>query len=95
MLIRDKTKFQRITIEDVDSSYGPPKEVDLITIMTDIVPVSLNCSTTSLNLPDFFKLKEMKESLVEEEQATTMLMYSQRVLTIESFDERLYMKNLQ
>lgn len=49
MLTRDKTKFQRITIKDVDSSYGAPKEVDLITIMIGTIPISLNCSTTSLN----------------------------------------------
>ena len=31
------------------------EETDLRTILIGTIPVSLNCSTSSLTLPDFFK----------------------------------------
>ena len=39
------------------------EEMDLGTIMIDTIPISLKFSTISLTLSDFFKSKEMKESL--------------------------------
>ena len=60
-----KTKFERKTIEDDESSYKSTEEMDLGTILIDTIPISLNCSTISLTLIDFFKSKEMEESLVE------------------------------
>ena len=34
-------------------------------ILIGTIPISLNCSTSSLTLPAFFKSKEMEKSLVE------------------------------
>ena len=44
------------------------EEMDLRTILIGTFPISLKCSNISLTLPYFFKSKEMKESLVEEEK---------------------------
>ena len=42
--------------------------MDLITILISTFLISLKCFTISLTLPDFFKLKEIEESLVEVEK---------------------------
>ena len=63
-----KTKFGRKAIEDDESSCSSDEEMDLRTILIGIFPISLKCSTISLTLPDFFKSKEMEESLVELEK---------------------------
>ena len=64
-----KTQFGRKATKDDESSYRSTKkldkEMDLRTIMIGTFPISLKCSTISLTLLDFFKLKEMEESLVE------------------------------
>ena len=49
-----KTKFGRKAIEHDESSYGSTEEMDLGTILIGAIPISLNCSTTSLTLLDFF-----------------------------------------
>ena len=61
-----KTKFGRKTTEDNESIEEMDEEMDLRTIM--IGPISLKVSTISLTLPNFFKSKEMEESLVEVEK---------------------------
>ena len=64
----NKTKFGKRATKDDESSCGSKVEMDLTTIMISKFPVSLKCSTISLTLLDFFKLKEMEESLVEVEK---------------------------
>ena len=44
------------------------EEMDLETIMIGTIPISLKYSTISITLPNFFKSKEMEESLVEVEK---------------------------
>ena len=60
--------------------------MDLGTILIGIIPISLKYSTISLTLPDFFKSKEMEESLVEIENEHSPVdeKHSQRVITIGS-----------
>ena len=64
-----KINFGRKAIEDDQSSCEAieemTKEMDLGTIMIVTIPISLKCSTISLTFPDFFKSKEMEESLLE------------------------------
>ena len=87
-----KTKFGRKAIEESESSRRSTKEIteemDLRTIMIGIIPMSLKCSTISLTLVDFFKSKEMKESLVEVEKEHSPVdeKHSQRIITIDSFE---------
>ena len=63
-----KTKFKRKTTEDDESSCGSVEEMNLRTIMIGTFPIPLKCSTNFLTLPNLFKSKEMKESLVEVEE---------------------------
>ena len=65
------------------------EEMDLRTILIGTFPISLNCFTISLTLLDFFKSKEIEESLVEveKEHSTTKEKHSQRVITIGSSEE--------
>ena len=63
-----KTKFERMAIEDDESNCGSDEEMDLRTILISTFPISLKCSTISLTLPYFFKLKEMEKSLMEVEK---------------------------
>ena len=63
-----KTKFKRKTTEDDESSCGFVEEMDLRIIMIGTIPIPLKCSTIFLTLPNLFKSKEMKESLVEVEK---------------------------
>ena len=63
-----KTKFERKAIEDDESNCGSDEEMDLRTILISAFPISLKCSTISLTLPYFFKLKEMENSLMEVEK---------------------------
>ena len=63
-----KTKFGRKATEDDESGCGSNEEIHLKTILIGTFLVSLKCSTISLTLPYFFRLKEMEESLVEVEK---------------------------
>ena len=47
--------------------------MDLGTIIIGTIPISLNCSTISLTLPDFFKSKEIEESLVEVKKEQSLI----------------------
>ena len=60
-----KTKFGRRAIEYAKSICNSDKETSLGIILIGTIPISLNCSNSSLTLPTFFKLKEMEKSLVE------------------------------
>ena len=62
--------------------------MDLRTILIGTFPISLNCSTIFLTLLDFFKSKEIEESLVEveKEHSITEEKHSQRVITTGSFE---------
>ena len=64
-----KTKIGRKVIEDDESTCGSTKEMveemDLGTILIGTIPIYLKCSTISLTFLDFFKSKEMEESLIE------------------------------
>ena len=42
--------------------------MDFGTILIGAIPISLKCFTISLTLPDFFKSKEIEESLEEVEK---------------------------
>ena len=85
-----KTKFGRKVIEDDESSYKSMRkkaeEMDLGTILIGRIPISLKCSTISLTFLDFFKSKEVDESLieVEKEHSPTNEKHSQGVITINS-----------
>ena len=61
----EKIKFGRIAIEDAKSICNLDKEIYLGIILIGTIPISLNCSTSPLTLPAFFKSKEMEKSLVE------------------------------
>ena len=63
-----KTKFRRKAIEDDESNCISIEDMNLRTILIGTFLISLKCSTISLTLPDFFKSKEMEESLVEVEK---------------------------
>ena len=63
-----KTKFGRKAIEDDESTKEMDEEMDLRTILIGTFPISLKCSIISLTSLDFFKSKEMEESLVEVEK---------------------------
>ena len=67
-----KTKFRRKTIKYDESSCRSTEEMveemDLRTILIGTIPIYLRCSTISLTLVDFFKSKEIEESLVEVEK---------------------------
>ena len=60
--------------------------MDLRTILIGTFPISLKCSTISLTLPDFFKSKQMEESLVElkKEHSPSQEKNSQSVIIIDS-----------
>ena len=53
----EKTKFGKRAIEDAKSICNSDKETDSGIILIGTIPISLNCSTSSLTLPAFFKLK--------------------------------------
>ena len=55
-----KTKFGRKATDDDEYTEDMDEEMDLRTILICIFPISLKCSTISLTLPDFFKLKREK-----------------------------------
>ena len=80
--ILKKTKFERKDAEDDESIEEMDEEMDLRTILIDIFPISLKCSTISLTSPDFLKSKEMVESLVEveKEYSPEEEKHSQRVI---------------
>ena len=75
--IPKKTTFSRKATEDDESCCRSieelDEEMDFRTILIGTFPVSLKCSTISLTLPDFFKSKEIEESLVvvEKEHSPT------------------------
>ena len=61
--------------------------MNLKTIMIGTFLVSLKCSTISLTLPNFFKSKEIEESLeVEKEDFQAKEKHNQRVITIDPFE---------
>ena len=64
-----KTQFERKATEDDESI----EEMDLRTILIGTFPIFLKCSTISLTLPDFFKLKKMEESLLEVEKEHSLV----------------------
>ena len=51
----NKTKVRRKIIKDVESICSLDKETNLGIIFIGTIPISLNCATTSLTLPTFFK----------------------------------------
>ena len=61
----EKTKFGRRATKDAKSICNSNKETNLGIILIGTIPISLNCSTSSLTLLAFFKSKEMEKSLVE------------------------------
>ena len=61
----EKAKFGRRAIEDAKSICYSNKEIDSGIILIGTIPISLNCSTSSLTFPVFFKSKEMEKILVE------------------------------
>ena len=61
----EKIKFGRRVIEDAKSICNSNKETDSRIILICTIPISLNCSTSYLTLPAFFKSKEIEKSLVE------------------------------
>ena len=61
----EKTNFGKRAIEDAKSICNSDKEIDSRIILMDTIPISLNCSISSLNLPALFKSKDMEKSLVE------------------------------
>ena len=67
-----KTKFGIKAAEDDDFSSRSieemVEEMDLGTIMIGTIPISLKYSTISITLKNFFKSKEMEESLVKVEK---------------------------
>ena len=65
MLSPEKTKFGRRGTKDAKSICNSDKETNSRIILIGIIPISLNCFTSSLTLLAFFKSKEMKKSLVE------------------------------
>ena len=81
-----KTNFGRTATEDDESTEEMDEEMDLRTILIGTFPKYLKCSTISLTLLDFFKSKEMEESLVEVEKEHSPIekKHSQRVITIDS-----------
>ena len=85
----NKTKVGRKAIEDDESSCRSTEdmaeEMDLGTILIGTILISLKCSTICLTLPDFFKLKEVEESLVEVEKEHSLAdeKLSQRVINID------------
>ena len=62
--------------------------MDLGTILIGTVLISLNCSTISLTLPNFFKSTEMEEGLikVKNEESLVDEKHNQMVITIDSFE---------
>ena len=81
-----KTKFGRKATDDDEYTEDMDEEMDLRTILICIFPISLKCSTISLTLPDFFKLKEIEKSLgeVEKNHSSVEEKHSQGVVTIDS-----------
>ena len=63
--------------------------MDLKAILIGTFPISLKCSTIYVTLPNFFKSKEIKESLVEveKEHSPAEENHSQRVITIDFFEK--------
>ena len=61
----EKTKFGRRAIENAKSICNSNKEIDPGIILIGTIPISLNCSISSLTLQVFFKSKEMEKSLLE------------------------------
>ena len=51
----EKTKFGRRAIEDAKSICNSDKETDSGIILIGTIPISLNCSTSSLTLLVFFR----------------------------------------
>ena len=89
-----KTKFGRKVKEDDESSCGFAEEMDLRTILIGTFPISLKCSIVSLTLLDFFKPKEIEESLVEveKEHSPAQEKHSQSVITIDSTEGSMAQK---
>ena len=81
----EKTKIGRRAIEDAKSICNSNKETDSGIILKCTIPISLNCSTSSLTLTSFFKSKEMKKTLIEvkEKQHTVDEGRMYKVVTIE------------
>ena len=67
----EKIKFGRKAREDAESLCNSDEELYSGTIMICKTPISLNYSTTSLNLLAFCNSREIEESLVKEKQPIT------------------------
>ena len=95
MLTPKKTKFGRKSTKYDEFSYGSTEEMaeemDLGIILIGTIPISLNCSTISLTLPDFFKSKEMEESLLEVQKEKSPV-DSHRLITIDSSEGNMTQK---
>ena len=63
----EKTKFGRKATEDMESMSSEDEVIDSEALLIGEIPISLNCSTISLRLPNIFKLKKVEEDLVEVE----------------------------
>ena len=68
ILSLEKTKSGGKVTDNVEYICSSNEETNLGTILIGTYPFSLNYSTSSLTLPDFFKLKEMEESLAKVKQ---------------------------
>ena len=62
-----KTKFGRKAIKDMESMRSEDEVIDSEALLIDEIPISLNCSTISLTLPNIFKSKKVEEDLLEVE----------------------------
>ena len=84
-----KTKFGRKTTKDNESIGEMDKEMDLRAILIGTFPIYLKCYVIYLTLLDFFKSKEIEESLVEleKEHSPVEEKHGQRVITIDPFEE--------
>ena len=63
----EKTKSGRKVTEDMESMSNVDEVMNTEALLIGEIPISLNCSTVSLTLPTIFKLKNLKEDLVEVE----------------------------
>ena len=60
-----KTKFGRKATEDMESISSVDEVMDSEAFLISEIPISLNCSTTSLTFPTIFKSKKVEEDLME------------------------------
>ena len=85
----EKTKFGRKATKDIESMSSEEEVVDSEALLIGEIPISLNCSTISLTLPNIFESKNAEEDLVEVEgkHLATKEDESHGGVTIESSEE--------